>query len=276
MEKNNSAKTLAIVFGVIAAVFSLVYIYLYSPSAEMEPFFKFGIPWYIELYQYDPEFYLETAVFGIFEIVLMLTGAILVIIIALSSKRKSYAINALPLVFPILAILINLIGSVIQNYDINLAYYAISFIKLAIPLIAFIICLSVAKNPKATLIVAAVLTVIALIMMLVGIDPFGYYREATTGKYGHDAYNAYYLSNFIYYVALWFGVASSAQALTSKASDTTSSATPNVSIAKAASPADISSISSAAEELKGYKELLDANAITQEEYDAKKKSLLGL
>ena len=270
MEKNNSAKTLAIVFGVIAAVFSLVYIYLYSPSAEMEPFFKFGIPWYIELYQYDPEFYLETAVFGIFEIVLMLTGAILVIIIALSSKRKSYAINALPLVFPILAILINLIGSVIQNYDINLAYYAISFIKLAIPLIAFIICLSVAKNPKATLIVAAVLTVIALIMMLVGIDPFGYY------KYGHDAYNVYNLDDFIYCVALWFAIASSSQALTPKSSEKTSSAPLDSNAAPAPSPVNVSSINTAAEELKGYKELLDAGAITQEEYDAKKKSLLGL
>lgn len=32
---------------------------------------------------------------------------------------------------------------------------------------------------------------------------------------------------------------------------------------------------SSADELKGYKELLDAGAITQEEFDAKKKQLLG-
>ena len=276
MEKNNSAKTLAIIFGVIAAFFGLIYICLYSPSAEREPYFGFKILTYIEFYSTDLDFYFEYLIFWILRDLLTLAGPIAIISIALSSKHKSYAINVLPLIFPVLIVFISLLGSVIEGYAVDFASYAINFIKCAIPLIAFIICLSVAKNPKATLIVAAVLTVIALIMMLVGIDPFGYYREATTGKYGHDAYNAYYLSNFIYYVALWFGVASSAQALTSKASDTTSSATPNVSIAKAASPADISSISSAAEELKGYKELLDANAITQEEYDAKKKSLLGL
>ena len=33
---------------------------------------------------------------------------------------------------------------------------------------------------------------------------------------------------------------------------------------------------SAADELKKYKELLDTGAITQEEYEAKKKELLGL
>ena len=33
---------------------------------------------------------------------------------------------------------------------------------------------------------------------------------------------------------------------------------------------------SAADELKKYKELLDMGAITQEEFDAKKKQLLGL
>ncbi|MBE6660954.1 MAG: SHOCT domain-containing protein [Ruminococcaceae bacterium] len=34
--------------------------------------------------------------------------------------------------------------------------------------------------------------------------------------------------------------------------------------------------SSPADELKKYKDLLDSGAITQEEYDAKKKELLGL
>ena len=32
----------------------------------------------------------------------------------------------------------------------------------------------------------------------------------------------------------------------------------------------------AAEELKAYKELLDSGAITQEEFDAKKRQILGL
>ena len=276
MEKNNSAKTLAIVFGVIAAVFSLLDIGLYSPSAEMEPQFEFSIFWYIELYQYGLELVLDTIVCGILRCLVMLAGAISVIVIALSSKRKSYAINALPLVFPILVILINLIGSAIEGYDVNFASYAINFIKYAIPLIAFIICLSVAKNPKATLIVAAVLTVIALIMMLAGILPFGSYSAATTGKYAHDAYSAYYLDSFIYFVALWFAVAFSSQALTPKSSDTDSSVPSIDSPTPAPSPVNVSSIGSAAEELKGYKELLDAGAITQEEYDAKKKALLGL
>lgn len=38
----------------------------------------------------------------------------------------------------------------------------------------------------------------------------------------------------------------------------------------------ISNFESKADELKKYKELLDSNAITQEEYDKKKKELLNL
>ena len=274
MEKNNSAKTLALIFGVIAAIFSLIDIWLYSPSAEMESRLWFSILYYSMFF--DSETLYSFMILGIASTLLMLAGAISIIAIALSSKRKPYAINVLPLIFPVLIVFINLLGSVIEGYDVDFASYAINFIKYAIPLIAFIICLSVAKNPKATLIVAAVLTVIALIMMLVGIDPFGYYREASGGKYGHDAYNVYNLDNFIYYVALWFAIASSSQALTPKSSEKTSSAPLDSNAAPAPSPVNVSSINTAAEELKGYKELLDAGAITQEEYDAKKKSLLGL
>ena len=38
----------------------------------------------------------------------------------------------------------------------------------------------------------------------------------------------------------------------------------------------IASASSAADEIKKFKELLDSDVITQEEFDAKKKRLLGL
>ena len=41
-------------------------------------------------------------------------------------------------------------------------------------------------------------------------------------------------------------------------------------------PTSINSASSDADELKKYKELLDQGAITQEEYEAKKKQILGL
>lgn len=41
-------------------------------------------------------------------------------------------------------------------------------------------------------------------------------------------------------------------------------------------PAAPTPSTSAADELKKYKELLDMDAITQEEYDAKKKQLLNL
>ena len=43
-----------------------------------------------------------------------------------------------------------------------------------------------------------------------------------------------------------------------------------------ASPVQVVQQTSAADELKKFKELLDMGAITQEEFDAKKKQLLGL
>ena len=45
---------------------------------------------------------------------------------------------------------------------------------------------------------------------------------------------------------------------------------------RAQQPAAVVQQVSAAEELKKFKELLDMGAITQEEFDAKKKQLLGL
>ena len=46
--------------------------------------------------------------------------------------------------------------------------------------------------------------------------------------------------------------------------------------AKQTQPSIVSAEVSAADELLKYKKLLDAGALTQEEYDAKKKQLLGL
>lgn len=45
---------------------------------------------------------------------------------------------------------------------------------------------------------------------------------------------------------------------------------------KSSSPATVPKSDSAADEIKKYKELLDLGAITQDEYDAKKKQLLGI
>ena len=79
MEKNNSAKTLAIIFGVIAAFFGLIYIYLYSPSAESEPYFGFKNLTYIEFYSTDLDFYFEYLIFWILRDLLTLAGPIAII-----------------------------------------------------------------------------------------------------------------------------------------------------------------------------------------------------
>ncbi|MGW8114034.1 SHOCT domain-containing protein [Caproicibacterium sp. NSD3] len=50
----------------------------------------------------------------------------------------------------------------------------------------------------------------------------------------------------------------------------------NKKISEANGKATGSTLSSAADEIKKFKELLDSGAITQEEFDAKKKQLLGL
>ena len=86
MEKNNSAKTLAIIFGVIAAFFGLIYICLYSPSAEREPYFGFKILTYIEFYSTDLDFYFEYLIFWILRDLLTLAGPIAIISIALDRK----------------------------------------------------------------------------------------------------------------------------------------------------------------------------------------------
>ena len=51
---------------------------------------------------------------------------------------------------------------------------------------------------------------------------------------------------------------------------------PAASVAPAPAPAAPASVSEAADDLLKLKELLDADILTQEEFDAKKKQLLGL
>ena len=53
-------------------------------------------------------------------------------------------------------------------------------------------------------------------------------------------------------------------------------AAPAVAPAPAPAPAAPTSVSEAADDLLKLKELLDAGILTQEEFDAKKKQLLGL
>lgn len=149
---------------------------------------------------------------------------------------------------------------------LSFSIYPLAIISFGVALFALL------KRKDATSILFAVgigLTVIALFLTLSGTAPFG------NSSWYYDT-NEYYLNTFLHFSSSWLALpmvfasvdAASKQTVPSHAAKTRSDAA--TQIVESQTLADNMNL------IKQLKELLDSGAITQEEFDRKKKELLKL
>ncbi len=272
MSRTNSFKVAAIVVAVIAFAFSLVTVYVYSNSDGITPEVYFWPAIFIEYFDYYVEDGISYVVYGIPAFLVSLIPSLLLAIICLAQKRNSPAVFLAPLIVTAAWQVVDIARVVANGYSLNGAITQSAGV-VAVALLAFTCCLAAKGNAgKAAIAVASVLSVAALVMMFSCTIPFGYHYYDPS--YTSDSY---YISTLIGSAALWFGVAFGMMSVTQQQTTKISQAnTAAASAQVAAATVAPRSFASVADELKGYKELLDMGAITQDEFDDKKKQLLGL
>lgn len=187
-----------------------------------------------------------------------------------ASRKRSFIVAALvvnAMGYPSSQVLYGIFDG-FGSFDFSLLAFGVEILTL----VAFLVCILALSDKKyAAPIACAALCFTALVMTLAGIEPFGYDYA------GEKLFN---ISNLLWHVAFWvavaFAVMSARQSTAASLRESKSSAsawTAKGSSNEAVANLSMSEASKALKELKG---LLEIGAITQSEYDAKKKELLGL
>ena len=271
MNRADSFKVAAVILAAVAFVFSLVTVYVRSNYDGMTPEVYCQLAYFIEYFDYYVEDGISYVVYEIAAFLVSLIPSLLLAIICLAQKRNSPVVFLMPLVVTAAWQAIAIAWLAADGYSLNGAITQSAVV--AVALLAFTCCLAAKGNAgTAAIAVASVLSAAALVMMFSCTIPFGYHYYDPS--YTSDSY---YISTLIGSAALWFGVAFGMMSVTQQQTTKISQAnTAAASAQVAAATVAPRSFASAADELKGYKELLDMGAITQDEFDDKKKQLLGL
>ena len=205
---------------------------------------------------------------GLVLIVLEIAPYVLLAVSVLVAPRKRRAILI------IAAQVVTFVGFPIKSFlwgegypDLNLAYVVLyCLIQLA-----FIGLVIAPKKKKLVAVLTCVaLCAVFLVLMIVGVAPFG----CESARYGKSLY----ISSYIAFACLWVASAFSIEPLAGadEASSQTDNRGANDCDSEKQNGGHAGPLLDAANQLKELKSLLDMGALTQEEFDAKKKDLLGL
>lgn len=173
--------------------------------------------------------------------------------------------------YPISFILSGLLAG--SGFDLP-PYLFIGFGLQLLTMAAFLVCaLALPDNKLAVPVACAALCCVALVMTLMAVPPFGY-------DYGSLGWKSFRISTFLWYVSFCVAVAFAFMSVNQLNSEGFfKDAPPSVLHLSGDSPSETAAylpISEASECIKELKELVDVGALTQEEFENKKKELLGL
>lgn len=296
MNSKSTQKIIVIVCAAIALLFLLVNITIYTKGAPNSSTFNLmPISTLVSLFSGEMTF--GNAAYSLFNWLLNLLATLSLFLGAMGFAKKNRLICIAPFAVWILVYLISVIRIPIMGGSISISASLVTPILFyAVPLVVFLVIV-LNKNQdlsKIALIAAAVFAIAALVALFVGWNPFGAYHEAYKSSYSSyyssPEWHAYFITSCLRYIATCVGAAFLVM-LSAPASDAVSnedlvleaSVEQALLSEEAPKPSKPSkkkekkpAFEDVANEMKGYKELLEMGAITQEEFDAKKTELLGL
>lgn len=192
------------------------------------------------------------------------------VVIDEESRKRSFIVGALvvdAIGYPSSQILYGIFDG-FGSFDFSLPVFGIYILTLVV----FLVCILALPDKKhAAPIACAALCCTALVMTFAGIGPFSY-DYAGTKFINIDSL----LWHAAFWVAVAFAIMSARQPVTTSLRENRSSVSTWVAKGDSNEAAAYLSMSEASKALKELKGLKEIGAITQSEYDAKKKELLGL
>lgn len=159
------------------------------------------------------------------------------------------------------------IGGILQGGGIPDLTVANLFLYCLIEVVFVALAVAPRKRRFAAAALCVALCVVFLVLMVAGIPPFGY-ESSYFGK-------SFHISSYIAFASLWVASALSIESLAAEPDASSSLGTSSLAQRKRAANASRSFLE-AAVQIKELKSLLDADILTQEEFDAKKAELLNL
>ncbi len=200
MAGKNTKKNLGVAFAVACLVFSQVYLNInwdahtgFHVASGLTLINQFTLV--VEM----DHIYL----IGVIHAIVCGLAAVLLLVAALKGEKSNAAMRVLCVALPLVVCIFELIYYAVVYHASAIVFRSLpSFIIQAVAFVVLSMAIVLGKRNENTPIVAAcVLSLVALVMLVVGVDPFGYSVE------GGTAVRVVYLNTFFYYVTLWFGVA---------------------------------------------------------------------